>query len=179
MGYNIFYTDPNVRNEVYDGAGVNRNDVVSEQRQKRENPDQAEMQDLYENVSKLFEIPQTAAALLTANGMFLKYAGPSLRKNFLLAKIAVNSNGNALRFVHPDLLMSDPNVVADLIYEDNVGYPCEAFLEVCKDRNYIKAVGAELVSRNRTMENWVFEHLFRMDQNMINEYNEVYSRRGI
>ena len=116
--------------------------------------------EVYKMVSHCFTNVSSAAALLSADGMFLQYAGPTIRSNYNLVKVAVNQNGNALEFVSPKLLMSSPSIAADLILSARFGYPCEAFRKAVKDENYIFEVCKTMIEIDPTLLDWVSSHMY-------------------
>ena len=176
-GFNIYVENPNFRKDVMDNSGISYEALYDEQRVERPKYNPEEVCDL---VSDSFKSVNRAAILLSANGLFLKYAGPTIRSNFMLVKIAVNQNGDAIRYVDLGLLMSDPQIVAELILSATIGHPCEAFRDVVNDRDYIIEVSKKIVELDPNMLHWVGTHMFGRDgydvsQRMIQELSS--SRR--
>lgn len=118
--------------------------------------------EVYKMVSQCFTNIESAAILLSANGMFLKYAGQSIRNNLQLVKIAVNQNGDSIAYASTDLLMSDPAIAAELIMSATYGHPCEAFASVIKNINqdYLFEVSKKIVEMDNNMVSWVSHHMY-------------------
>lgn len=153
--------EPYVTNEQFRRDLVWKNDISSttlyreqEQEISNYNPE------VYKMVSQCFTSVENAAFLLSANGMLLKYAGPTIRSNLQLVKVAVQQNGDAIVFVSQDLLLSDPAIAADLILSAALGHPCEAFTSVIQDDDYIFEVSKKIVEMDNNMVSWVSSHMY-------------------
>ena len=157
--FNIFIENSDFRSDV-----LNNNKIPSEELDKAQEEARAGFDEgIYDLVSAGFRSVEGAAKLLSANGLFLQYAGPAIKNNYQLVKIAVNQNGDAIKYAAPELLMSDPAIAADLILSATVGHPCEAFREVVTDPSYIYLVSKKIVEMDKDMLNWVCGHMYSKD----------------
>lgn len=155
--FDIFIENNDFREDVIMNNDISSNSLYNEQMIEGEKYDS---QEVCRMVSSCFEKVKSAAILLSANGMFLKYAGPTIRRNYQLVKIAVNQNGDAIQFASVELLMSDPSIAADLILSATYGHPCESFRNVINDKDYIFDVCKKIVERDNTMLEWVCSHMY-------------------
>lgn len=156
--FQIYINDEEFRNGVDHNIWFSPQKLLDEQVNELSNYSK----DVYGMVSECFTSVSRAALLLSANGLFLKYAGPTIRNNYQLVKIAVNQNGGALRYASRELLMSDPMIAADLILSVNYGYPCEEFRKVVDDADYIFEVSKRIVERDPFMLEWVCKKMYRV-----------------
>lgn len=157
--YHIYINNNEFRKEVEDNNVISSHKLADEQ--VNEIPNYG--RDVYGMVAECFTNVSRAATLLSANGMFLKYAGPTIRSNYHLVKIAVNQNGNALEYAGKELLMSDPKIAADLILSTVYGQPCEAFRKVIKDSDYIFEVCKKIIEIDPDMLNWVASKMYGIE----------------
>jgi len=155
--FNIFIEDQNFRRNVKTNNDISYATLYKEQIEERRKHDRDEISEM---VSSCFESVDKAAILLSANGMFLKYAGPTIRSNYDLVKIAVNQNGDAIQYASVELLKSNPKIAASLILSATLGYPCEAFRKVINDESYIFEVCKSVYEMDNDMLMWVCEHMY-------------------
>ena len=161
--YDIFIENADYRKDVMDNSGISFGSLYQDQRAERPQYQESEVSDM---VAECFTSVKGAATLLSANGLFLKYAGPTIRSNHRLVKIAVNQNGDAIMYADMSLLLN-PEIAADLILSARVGHPCEAYREVVHDRIVILEVCKKILELNPDMGQWLAGHMLRNDERMI------------
>ena len=141
-------------------------DLYDEQRAMRPKYDEHKVSNM---VSECLSSPTKAKLILAADGLFLQYAGPRIRKNLEMVQIAVHQNGDALQYVDPQLLTSDPELTARLILSATYGHPCEALCAVVKDKSYIMAVSRKIIELDPNMLAWVCSHMLNNNEAMIEQ----------
>ena len=161
--FDIFIENADYRKDVMDNSGISYNKLYQDQRAERPQYQESEVSDM---VADCFTTIKGAAILLSANGLFLKYAGPTIRSNYRLVKIAVNQNGDAIRYADMGLLLN-PEIAADLILSATVGYPCESYRLVVSDKRVILEVCKKILEMNPDMGQWLAGHMLRNDERMI------------
>lgn len=157
--YSIYITNPEFRKHVDREVNISGYKLFEEQEKELE----SYSREVYGMVAECFTSVERAAVLLSANGKLLKYAGPTIRNNYELVKIAVNQNGNALEYASEELLMSDPEIAADLILSVTYGQPCEAFRKVVKNQDYIFEVCKKIVEKDPDMLDWVASKMYGIE----------------
>ena len=170
--FDIYIENANYRRDVIENSGISYETLYQEQREERPTYHESEVCDM---VSESFSTVKGAATLLSANGLFLKYAGPTIKSNYYLVKIAVNQNGAAIKYADRSLL-TNPDVAADLILSATYGHPCEDYREVIQDTQCVMAVSRKIVELNPDMFQWVAGHMLRNDSSMVSELSNSRKR---
>lgn len=145
------------RDKIVFNSGISTWKLQEEQEEERPKYNEKEVSSM---VSDCFKSITSAASLLASNGLFLKYAGPSIRDNFELVRIACHQNGNAIKYAS-DRILYDPDMVSTLILSALYGYPCEAYRKVMKDENIILEVSKQIVSKDDNFVAWVEGHMYQ------------------
>ena len=157
--YNIYVTRPEFRRSIidkyYDVSYFTRlsDDQDKLREESKNNPEV--YPEVYGMVSKAFEKVDTAATLLSSNGMLLKYAGPTIQENLELVSIAINQIGDSIQYASKKIL-NDPVVAAQLVLSAGNGNSAagiaKAFID---DIDHLVEIANEVVKIDARQEHWI------------------------